>query len=80
MLPVPVKSLFAPMLMALALSLTGCALQPRAAPPLAVMCPANPAPPQISQPLPKESYSLSVQRRLQNWRERLEATPPMSKP
>ena len=80
MQPVLVKTLFSLMLMALALSLTGCAV-PSAPPSLAgVTCPAIPAVPQISQPLPSVSYSDRARLSFKKWREQLTATPLTSKP
>ena len=62
----------AAMLMPLVLSLTGCATPP--APPVAV-CPANPPPPALSEPMPRETYSASAQQRIQTWRQSLTGTP-----
>ena len=62
---------YAVILMALALSLTGCASRSPA------LCQEQvlPAMPALSQPIPPVSYSLNVQRSLQTWREKLTATP-----
>lgn len=60
------------MLPALVLSLTGCATSsPPVCPP-----PVLPPAPVLLQPIPPVSYSLSVQRSLQDWQKRLTATPP----
>ena len=75
MLKLPPKhapKLPAVMLTLLALSLIGCAA-PSASP--AVVCPANPPPPALSEPMPAVSYSLSAQQRIQTWRQSLTATP-----
>jgi hypothetical protein len=64
--------LHALMLTALAASLIGCATPP--APPVAV-CPANPPPPALSEPMPRETYSASAQQRIQTWRQSLTGTP-----
>ena len=62
---------YAVILMALALSLTGCASRSPA------LCQEQvlPAMPALSEPIPPVSYSLNVQRSLQTWREKLTATP-----
>ena len=65
--PLPIKAL----LMALALSLTGCATP---SPP--VIQPHLPAPPDLTQPPPPEPYSQSARRDIQTWRQKLTATPP----
>lgn len=70
--PRPAPWLLAAMPMLLVLSLTGCATPP--APPVAV-CPANPPPPALSEPIPAVSYSLSAQQRIQSWRQSLTGTP-----
>ena len=70
--PKPAHKLPAAMLTALALSLTGCATT--SAPPVAV-CPANPPPPALSEPMPRETYSASAQQRIQSWRQSLTGTP-----
>ena len=75
MLKLPPKhapKLPAVMLTLLALSLIGCAA-PSASP--AVVCPANPPPPALSEPMPRETYSASAQQRIQTWRQSLTATP-----
>lgn len=60
------------LLIALALSLTGCATSsPRAG----VICPALPAKPSASEPQPSVTYSESVQLLLKAWRAKLDATP-----
>ena len=72
LLPKPAPKLPAVMLTLLVLSLTGCAAP--SVSPLAV-CPANPPPPALSEPMPAVSYSLSAQQRIQTWRQSLTATP-----
>ena len=64
----PLKTSVLPMV--LVLSLTGCATtspQP--------IAPRLPAPPVLTQPQPPEPYSLSAQRDIQSWREKLTPTP-----
>lgn len=61
----------APLLLALALSLTACA----APSPSLRDNPQLPPAPALSEPIPPESYSQTVQRLLQTWREKLTATP-----
>ena len=68
----PAPWLRAVMLMPLVLSLIGCATTSQ--PPLAV-CPANPPPPALSEPMPQETYSASAQRLISTWRQSLTATP-----
>ena len=68
----PAPWLRAVMPMLLALSLIGCAA-PSASP--AVVCPANPPPPALSEPMPRETYSASAQQRIQTWRQSLTGTP-----
>lgn len=70
--PKPAPWLRAVMPMLLALSLIGCAA-PSASP--AVVCPANPPPPALSEPMPRETYSASAQQRIQTWRQSLTGTP-----
>ena len=68
----PAHKLRAVMLTLLAASLIGCATpSPQ---PLAV-CPANPPPPALSEPMPAVSYSLSAQQRISIWRQSLTGTP-----
>lgn len=57
-----------PLLLALALSLTGCAAS---FPQAQVHLPARP---ELSQQIPQESYSQSVHRLLQTWRAKLTGT------
>lgn len=64
------RAMPAPLLL-LALSLTGCATPSPPAP--AVKLPARP---ELSEPIPLESYSERVRRNLSNWAERLTPTPP----
>lgn len=70
--PRPAPLLPAVMLTLLVLNLTGCAA-PSVSP--VAVCPANPPPPALSEPLPPETYSLSARRLMQSWHERLTATP-----
>ena len=60
------------MLIALALSLIGCATS---SPPPVAVCPANPPPPALSEPMPQETYSASAQRLISIWRQSLTGTP-----
>ena len=69
-LPAPLLRAVMPML--LGLSLIGCVTPP--APPVAV-CPANPPPPALQEPMPPVSYSLSAERLYKRWRDLLMATP-----
>ena len=62
----------AAMLMLLALSLIGCATP---SPQPVVVCPANPPPPALSEPMPRETYSASAQRLISTWRQSLTVTP-----
>ena len=71
-LPKPAPKWPAVMLTALVVSLTGCATP--SAPPVAV-CPANPPPPALSEPMPPQTYSLSAEQRIKTWRQSLTATP-----
>ena len=68
--PAPFPRVVMPML--LAASLTACATTSQ--PPVAV-CPANPPPPALSEPMPQETYSASAQQRIQTWRQSLTGTP-----
>ena len=70
--PKPAPKLRAVMLMPLVLSLIGCATTSQ--PPVAV-CPANPPPPALSEPMPQETYSASAQRLISIWRQSLTGTP-----
>ena len=72
LLPKPAPKLPAVMLTLLVLSLTGCATTSQ--PPVAV-CPANPPPPALSEPMPQETYSASAQRLISTWRQSLTGTP-----
>ena len=60
------------MLIVLALSLTACATPPE---PPVVVCPANPPPPALSEPIPQGSYSERVRLKLKSWHESLTPTP-----
>ena len=71
--PKPAPWLRAVMPMLLALSLIGCATPP--APPVAV-CPANPPPPALSEPLPPQTYSANAQRLISTWRQSLTGSTP----
>jgi len=62
----------AAMLTALAVSLTGCATT---SPPPVAVCPANPSPPALSEPMPPQTYSLSAQQHISTWRQSLTGTP-----
>lgn len=63
----------APMLTALALSLSACATpSPPQAPPAPMRLPA---PPPLTEPAPSPSYLETVQQTLKAWRQRLTATP-----
>lgn len=57
-----------PLLMMLALSLTGCAAT------LPPAMPVIPDAPELTQPQPQEPYSQSAQKDIQIWRERLMGT------
>ena len=72
--PKPAHKLRAVMLTLLAASLTGCATQSA---PVQAVCPANPPPPALSEPMPQETYSASAQRLIRSWREQLTPTPQM---
>ena len=72
LLPKPAPKLPAVMPMLLVLSLTGCATP---SPQPVAVCPANPPPPALSEPMPAVSYSLSAQQRIQTWRQSLTGTP-----
>ena len=62
------------LLMALALSLTGCA-SPSKSDPLPSQLPP---PPQLTTPLPQVNYSQSAQENIKRWREKLTVTPQTS--
>jgi hypothetical protein len=68
----PVKLAFVLIALVLVTLLSGCATQ---SPPS--VAPTNPQPPQISEPLPQNSYSSKALRLIESWRERLMGTPPM---
>jgi len=53
------------------LLLTGCAAT---SPPVSTACPQHPTLPELSTPLPSETYSVSVRELLQTWRQKLTAT------
>ena len=72
LLPKPAPKLPAVMPMLLVLSLTGCATP---SPQPVAVCPANPPPPALSEPMPQETYSASAQRLISIWRQSLTATP-----
>ena len=72
LLPRPAPWLRAVMLMPLVLSLIGCATP---SPQPVAVCPANPPPPALSEPMPRETYSASAQQRIQTWRQSLTGTP-----
>lgn len=77
MLHVYAKQICAAMLLALALSLMGCAsncpMPPAASPQL-------PPAPSLSTPLPQTSYSLTAAERIKGWRQKLMGTSMMSEP
>ena len=73
LLPKPAPKWPAAMLTVLVVSLTGCATP--SAPPVAV-CPANPSPPALSEPMPAVSYSLSAQELIKGWRKSLTGSTP----
>lgn len=64
------------MLLGLALLLTGCGHQSQ------LLCPepTTTLQPALTQPIPLESYSISVGQRIKSWGLSLTGTPPMSKP
>lgn len=70
----PVKSHCAAMLLALALSLPGCATN---LPPPTPSLPVLPARPSLTEPLPLQTYSSSAQADMARWRRRLTDTPLM---
>ena len=72
LLPRPAPWLRAVMPMLLALSLIGCATP---SPQPVAVCPANPPPPALSEPMPQETYSASAQRLISIWRQSLTGTP-----
>ena len=72
LLPKPAPKLPAVMPMLLVLSLTGCATP---SPQPVAVCPANPPPPALSEPIPQETYSASAQRLISIWRQSLTGTP-----
>lgn len=63
-------------LLVLVMLLSGCTVPPI----VPCVAPAIPTVPVLQQPLPKETYSISVQRDLSKWEQRLTLTPQMSKP
>lgn len=69
-LPEPVLLAFGLIVLALAMLLSGCA-----APSTPATWPSNPSPPQISEPLPQNSYSSKAQQLIESWLERLTGTP-----
>ncbi len=70
--PQPVKLACVLMLLVLVALLVGCAAP---SPPDA--WPKNPAPPQLSEPIPQKSYSSKALQLIKSWHERLMGTPPM---
>ncbi len=74
--PLPARWLCAVILIALFLSLSGCASRSP------VLCPepVMPLAPALSEPIPPESYSLVVQRLLSKWEAALIGTPQTPKP
>ena len=77
MQPKPARRSCAPMLTALALSLTACASNPPMPP---VESPRLPPPPSLSTPLPSVSYSLTAAGDIKAWRLQLMGTRVMSGP
>ena len=69
----PAPWLRAVMPMLLALSLIGCATP---SPQPVVVCPANPPPPALSEPMPPQTYSLSAEQRIKGWRKSLTGSTP----
>lgn len=63
----------AAMPMLLVLSLTACATS---SPPPVAVCPANPQPPALSEPMPAQTYSLSAQQLIKGWRKLLTGSTP----
>lgn len=63
-------------LLLIVMLLAGCHTQPTNP----CVEPAVPTKPASLQPIPNETYSLSVQRDLSRWEQRLTVTPAMSKP
>lgn len=74
-LPVPVKIVYAVILLLLAANLTACATS---SPTLPVELPTLPPPPPLSTPLPSASYSLTAAEAIKNWRAKLMGTRLMS--
>lgn len=68
--------IYAVILLLIVMLLAGCHTQPTAP----CVEPALPTKPALRQPLPKESYSISVERDLSRWQQMLTVTPPTSKP
>lgn len=69
LLPPPVRMACVLMLLALVMLLVGCATQ---SPP--DNWPRNPPPPQLSEPLPQNSYSSKAQLLIESWLKRLTGT------
>lgn len=68
MKPSNVKRFCAAMPLALVLLLTGCATN---SPISANHCPILPAMPAVSEPMPSQTFSFSVQETIESWRKRL---------
>jgi hypothetical protein len=66
-----------PLLMLLALSVTGCATTSL---PVVPPSPTLPTPPLPLTPTPSVSYSSSAQKNIQSWRQKLMATPLTQQP
>lgn len=63
-------------LLALVLSLTGCAAPSKPLPPVVLECPKpQPLPPELLTPAPSPNYSQSALERIKNWRQRLTGSP-----
>ena len=73
MQPANVKSLSAVTLMALVLLLAGCATR---LPPSVVESPSLPKRPELTQPLPSETYSSRAQSDIEGWQKKLTDTLP----
>ena len=76
-MPSKPKPLCRLLLLALAVSATACASN---CPLPSSELPLLPPPPSLSTPLPPVSYSLSAEKKLQGWRQKLTATQMMQQP
>lgn len=75
-LPWDVTLIYAVLLTAVVLLLSGCQTQPIKP----CEMPARVTKPALSEPLPSVNYSLQVQKNTETWEKRLRATSPTSKP